>query len=43
MIGPLTVRFRTAVKVNEVMKTTREKERENQAMLDRWPKRDEVI
>jgi hypothetical protein len=39
MIGPLTVRFRSAVRVNEVMKMTREKKREkDRAMLGWWPK-----
>jgi hypothetical protein len=43
MIGS-AVRFRTAVKVNKVMKMTREKVREkDRAMLGRWPERDEVI
>jgi hypothetical protein len=41
MIGPLAVRFRTTVKVNEVMKMTRE--REERGRLDRWLERDEVI
>jgi hypothetical protein len=34
MIGPLAVRFRTAVKVNEVTKTTKERERERIGL--RW-------
>jgi hypothetical protein len=30
MIGPLTIRFRSAVKVNIAVKTTRERERERE-------------
>jgi hypothetical protein len=36
MIGPLTVRFRTAVKVNEVTKTTRGREGERERIGLHW-------
>jgi hypothetical protein len=43
MIRPLTVRFRSTVKVNEVMRRMGDGERERLATMDRWPERDEVI